>query len=341
MTFLRSRSPFIVPTLLFRYHSNGLALAYFAKQHRYGCGEYNFSTDSNNEGNTSYAYEERWEIRFNELKEYKEKYGDTLVPYRYTINPQLGRWVRSQRTQYKSNQLPDERIHRLNEISFVWDTLEVAWEEMYIELKKYKNNYGDALVPQRYKDNLKLGRWVVKQRTQYKRNELSDERIHHLNEIGFVWDANEAAWEKMYVELKKYKRQNSDTLVPKQYDKNPQLGFWVDTQRQQYKRNQLSAERIHRLNEVAFVWDALEAAWEEMFQELTKYKREHGDTLVPHRYAKNPQLGSWVGWQRQQYKRNQISGKRIRRLSEIGFIWDSNEAAWEEMFTELKKYKQK
>lgn len=37
----------------------------------------------------------------------------------------------------------------------------------------------------------------------------------------------------------------------------------------------------------------LQAKWEDMFERLLKYKAEHGHCLVPNRYAKDPQLGSW------------------------------------------------
>lgn len=201
MTSLRRcRSTFIVPTLLFRCHSNGLALACSANQHRHGCGEYNFSTDTKNTGTIS--NDERWEIRFNELKEYKREHGDTLVPQRYAKFPQLGIWVVTQRAQYKRNQISDERIRRLNEVGFVWDPNEAAWEEMFAELKKYKQKYGDTLVPQYYEDNPKLGWWVSDQRKHYKYKQsgkaswLTDEQIARLNEIGFVWDPRGEAWQR-------------------------------------------------------------------------------------------------------------------------------------------------
>jgi hypothetical protein len=44
------------------------------------------------------------------------------------------------------------------------------------------------------------------------------------------------------------------------------------TQRQQYKNDLLSPERILKLNEIGFVWDPFEAQWLESFEELKKYK---------------------------------------------------------------------
>ena len=50
---------------------------------------------------------------------------------------------------------------------------------------------------------------------------------------------------------------------------------------------------------------------------------------MPNRYAKNPQLGRWVGTQRRQYKKfqqdpstSQMTQERIERLESIAFQWN-------------------
>ena len=45
-----------------------------------------------------------WEERFNELKAYRENYGNCNVPQNYEENKQLGKWVNRQRTQHKKFQ---------------------------------------------------------------------------------------------------------------------------------------------------------------------------------------------------------------------------------------------
>ena len=49
-----------------------------------------------------------WDARFAELKAYLEKHGDCNVPTKYNANPALGRWVSTQRSQYKQFQLLSE-----------------------------------------------------------------------------------------------------------------------------------------------------------------------------------------------------------------------------------------
>ena len=42
---------------------------------------------------------ESWNQRLVELRQYKKKHGNCLVPSRYPPNPELGVWVGTQRTQ--------------------------------------------------------------------------------------------------------------------------------------------------------------------------------------------------------------------------------------------------
>lgn len=67
---------------------------------------------------------------------------------------------------------------------------EEKWNRRYEELKDYKTRYGDCLVPQRYKENSKLGIWVATQRNAYQGFRLTTERIDKLDVLGFVWDAS-------------------------------------------------------------------------------------------------------------------------------------------------------
>ena len=72
------------------------------------------------------AQEDIWQQRFNELKEYRERYGDCNVPSQWSENPQLGRWVSTQRSQYrlyqegKKSSMTKERMQALESINFEW-----------------------------------------------------------------------------------------------------------------------------------------------------------------------------------------------------------------------------
>jgi hypothetical protein len=88
--------------------------------------------------------------------------------------------------------------------------------------------------------------------------------------------------------------------------------------------------------------------WMLRFQDLEQFLAENGHCLVPHSYARNQQLAQWVKRQRYQYKLKKAAGRhstltdaRQMELEEMGFVWDSHRAAWEERLEDLKIYRSK
>ncbi len=102
-----------------------------------------------------------------------------------------------------------------------------------------------------------------------KRCELDSDRISRLESLGFVWDAHDRQWEKMFAKLKQYHRKQGDCLVPRHYKEDPSLGFWVNTLRN--RRDELHSERIAGLDSIGFVWDSHDHQWEGMFAKLAEY----------------------------------------------------------------------
>ena len=311
--------------------------------------------------------DQNWWARFGELEEYRKEHGDCNVPYKYKANPQLGRWVSKQRQMYQQKKLSSERVEALESIGFEWTRPlgkldDKQWWKRLGELKEYKQIHSDCNVPISYEVNPQLSKWVMNQRANYHRffdenckqsPVITEERIKALNEIGFEWRLrNRPEWDERFDELVAYKEQHGDTLVPidlrrdsnsKYYD----LAQWVHTQRTQYrflqegKHSHLTEERMQNLNQIGFVWDAQEAAWDERYDELVSYKKIHGDTLV----CQASQLGNWVDNQRKEYqllqrgKHSNLTNKRIGKLDQIGFVWSVLEDAWEEKFAELVEFK--
>ena len=71
--------------------------------------------------------ESAWMERYHELVEYAKCHGDCIVPKNYPENPELGRWVNTQRWLYKQFQegrscgMTEERIAMLEHVAFVWN----------------------------------------------------------------------------------------------------------------------------------------------------------------------------------------------------------------------------
>ena len=80
--------------------------------------------------------------------------------------------------------------------------------------------------------------------------------------------------------------------------------------------------------------------WDERYGQLRLYREQHGHCKVPTEFPENQQLGTWVGSQRQSRKRGRLSPECIQKLDELGFSWTPADEQWEEMYSELVKYKE-
>ena len=135
---------------------------------------------------------DQWNDRYQELKAFKRENGHCLVPHNYIHkgSPALAQWVVSnishiqrncppvktslivlilpqkrQRFQYKQalqnkrTTITQERKQLLDDLDFVWDSHQVAWQEKFQSLLAFKEEHGHADVPSNHDDN-KLSIWV-------------------------------------------------------------------------------------------------------------------------------------------------------------------------------------
>ncbi|CAB9525712.1 helicase [Seminavis robusta] len=292
----------------------------------------------------------KWMERFQELQEYKAIHGNCRVP---TLFGCLGTWVKTQRGLHTTGNLMKDKQEMLESIGFEWRLRkfvelktqhnEDMWNSQYDALVKYKEMHGDTLVPRYYPGNKELGIWVNNQRRNMKNGTFRarPDRKAKLEDLGFVWDPQEHFWDAQYNALVKYKEEHGDTLVPKDYPENKELGLWVTTQRASLKNGTLRArpDRKAKLEELGFIWDPHEHFWEAQYDALVKCKEKHGDTRVPRDDPENKELGFWVNEQRRQKKNGTLQARRKAKLHDLGFVWDFddiNEEAWLESFEQLK-----
>jgi len=130
----------------------------------------------------------------------------------------------------------------------------VDWDEMFRALEAFKKEHGDCHVPANWEKDQQLGRWVSMQRYRHKIGELQKHYVNRLNQIGFVWAPAEKVWNEMFQRLTKYKEKHGDCDVPSSCPSDPNLANWVANQRHRKKMGSLSAERVHRLASLGFVW---------------------------------------------------------------------------------------
>jgi hypothetical protein len=225
----------------------------------------------------------------------------------------------------------------------VIDRIGESWDESYGQLAKYKATHGHCRVPQiEFGKNSVLGSWVATQRRSRLTAKLSAERIGRLDKLDFAWDAFDQKWEEGFNALVSFKAREGHCIVPKGHVENGiQLGSWVRTKRDSKNKASLTTESIAKLNVIGFVWEPNEIAWEEGFNALASFKAREGHCIVPKGHVENGfNLVSWVRNQRTLKSNSKLSLKRINRLDELGFIWNTLAEKWNENFQALCLYKE-
>jgi Helicase associated domain len=84
--------------------------------------------------------------------------------------------------------------------------------------------------------------------------------------------------------------------------------------------------------------------WESRLEELVKFRKQYGTCLVPNNWKGNRPLAQWVKRQRYQAKRRReglgstLTDDRMQALDDIGFVWSSQDSAWDEKFYSLQAF---
>lgn len=147
------------------------------------------------------------------------------------------------------------------------------------------------------------------------------------------------SWDEWFGRLEEFKRRKGHCRVSGRHaEDGPQLGQWVANQRRQ--RRILSSERLKRLNDLGFVWDALDSKWESGIARLSEFRTREGHCRVPVRHQENGfLLGRWVNHYRRQ--KDKLPKERIRLLDDLGVVWDPFSQQWEEAFTNLETFRRR
>lgn len=295
------------------------------------------------------AVEDGWEDDFTALAEYLAEHGTAAIPKEYVVDGRhLGRWVSRQRTWKSKGTLDASRAARLESLpGWTWDRFGDKWEIGFSHLRDYVDAMGTATVPSDYEaGTYRLGAWVGQQRTLFTNGKLPPERQRRLEQLpGWVWETLSGRWEEGYNCLETYAERTGQTRVPQSYatDDGYPLGDWVQVQRSFFAKKKLSEERQRRLEALpGWVWVARDAKWDENYDRLTAYTREHGTSRVPQGHKLDGRgLGAWVADQRTAYAKGKMLPDRKIRLEALpGWAWDRDVAQWDEAFEQVTGYLQ-
>jgi superfamily II DNA or RNA helicase len=257
-----------------------------------------------------------WELGYSALVKFHAQHRHCNVPSAELIDGhKLGQWVVTQRAA--KNQMNPLRLEKLNELDFCWDLKAANWASTYILLLKFFEREKHSSVPDNHiEDNIKLGSWVSRQRQV--KSTLTESQLKKLNEINFNWDPLNEKWESSFQELVNFKKRVGHCLVKAKHVENGiKLGQWIGVQRQ--NKNNLSTDKLERLNQLGFSWDPFAEKWEQGFIQLSAFKLKEGHCRVPSIYIFDGYpLGRWATAQKE--KKSSLDKERYEKLKKIGFF---------------------
>ena len=286
--------------------------------------------------------DETWDRMFAELEQFHRRFRHCLVAPEWPENPNLGAWVRRQRTERRRKELSAERIERLNKLGFDWIPHDTRWKRMFEKLKAFASKNGNCNVSDNKPEQHQLAIWVRVQRRKRRKGKLDEVKLEQLTALGFDWEVYEKNWNEMFDELIEYFKIQGNCNVPQQWLANPRLAVWVMVQRRSKKSGQLSGARIQKLEEIGFEWTQVNRpGWDATFTQLQQFYKTHGHCAVPQHSSGNRKLGTWLLVQRQAKRKGLLPAERIQKLGTLGIDWQPHEAAWEEKFGQLVEFKNK
>ena len=161
---------------------------------------------------------------------------------------------------------------------------------------------------------------------------MTPHRIKLLEEINFVWNAQEDAWCRQMAQLRRFHAKHGHCNVQVGNSDYPKLGLWIKEQRRHYmsikngKSSPMTLDRFRQLSEIGFCYDTHEAIWQERLSELYEFKRVHGHCGVSSSNV-DARLLVWVHHQRRQHRKlmlglpSHLTDARMQELDRLDFVW--------------------
>jgi len=321
-----------------------------------------------------------WDIRLQQLLEFRQAYGHIGVPRGWPENPALGHWVVNQRRELRHGRMIPDRLRRLEKEGIRWSGAEdliqnrdQEWNRQFDALAAFRRLHGHGNVPSSWAEDPELGRWVARQRHQYRVGSLREDRRQRLDQLCVDWPAEpgrsrsrDHGWDQLVVALVDFRCRHGHGNVPKGWAENPKLARWVARQRHLNRCGALRPDRRRRLEDLGALREAAPAlrtkvlgpseaapeagtrnqAWSRMLGVLAAFKSVQGHCSVPRRWAWNPVLARWVSEQRRLRRKGRLSPERARQLEDLGFEWAGTRSlsaarasGWEALYWRLLDYR--
>ena len=154
-------------------------------------------------GETRKRKPSNWAASYRALLQFAEREGHSILVSRHVevVDGEgfpIGEWVRSQRRKYQAGQLDNEQKEMLEAIAgWEWEPEHTYRSSKWLiaigVLRQFAEREGHCNVLSHHVEvadgeEFRLGRWVANRRSEYRRNQMSPDRITELEAIsGWEW----------------------------------------------------------------------------------------------------------------------------------------------------------
>lgn len=144
-------------------------------------------------GMTWKVNETKWNLMYEELKNYYDKYHTLTISKTYepmfVTNEELKTWLNVQRKNYRRETiLTSSQRQKLKVLGIERDNAKEYWISMYnLAFIYYQKNKHLTITHPKTSEEKSLYIWLRNQRYSYRQGKLSMERIELLNALNFIW----------------------------------------------------------------------------------------------------------------------------------------------------------
>ena len=329
---------------------------YKNKKHGMKYSRYTIWTNFMEEYNEYFiSYEEKWNIKFNEVKQFIIENKRTPFENSQLITEQnLHNWFNNQLMNYKNKTkgMKDETRYGIwtnfmKEYKEYFMSNDEIWNVKFDKLKQFINE--NKRRPNQHittKIEKQLGKWVCNQLTNYKKqtNGMKDETqygiwTNFMNEYQEYFMLNDEIWNVQFDKLKQFINENKRRPNTNLKNEEGILGRWLSNQLNNYKKqtNGMKDEIQYGIwtnfmNEYQEYFVSNDEIWNDWFNELKQFINEN--KRRPNTNLKNEEgtLGRWLGTQLKNYKK-QTNGM----TNEKRYIWTNFMNEYQEYFISLNE----
>jgi hypothetical protein len=141
----------------------------------------------------------------------------------------------------------------------LFSLINLSWEDKFKILKSYYQERGKLPKYSTKYQDVNIGHWLRDQRTAFRKNKLSEDRIELLNSLDENWcpeviDKSKLTWHETFDILKDYYQKHKE--LPKRSTKyqDVNIGSWLNKQQHAFRKNKLSEDRMESLNSLDENW---------------------------------------------------------------------------------------